>query len=135
MWPVPNMNAAGTGKTGSMKTSSWPPQKEPPRHLSFNLGQGRWRTSGRACAGAVVPRRHLPVNETGYLIVVTRGHRDDMRVLRWAVSTNHPVGRRRKSRPAISASISGRGDGALLAELAQAQEFLVDICPSMKPAI
>jgi hypothetical protein len=82
------MNAPGTGKTGSTKTSSWPPQKEPPRHLSFNLGQGRWRTSGRACAGAVVPRRHLPVNETGYLIVVTRGHRDDMRVLRWAVSTN-----------------------------------------------
>jgi xanthine dehydrogenase accessory factor len=30
----------------------------------------------------------LPVNETSYLIVVTRGHRDDMRVLRWAVSTN-----------------------------------------------
>src|ERR1039457_4478692 len=30
----------------------------------------------------------LPVNETSYLMVVTRGHRDDMRVLRWAVSTN-----------------------------------------------
>src|SRR5271168_1808882 len=30
----------------------------------------------------------LPVNETSYVIVVTRGHRDDMRVLRWAVSTN-----------------------------------------------
>jgi len=30
----------------------------------------------------------LPVNETSYLVVVTRGHRDDMRVLRWAVSTN-----------------------------------------------
>ncbi len=30
----------------------------------------------------------LPVNETSYLIIVTRGHRDDMRVLRWAVSTN-----------------------------------------------
>ena len=29
----------------------------------------------------------LPVNETSYLIVVTRGHRDDMRVLGWAVST------------------------------------------------
>ena len=29
-----------------------------------------------------------PVNETSYLMVVTRGHRDDMRVLRWAVSTN-----------------------------------------------
>jgi xanthine dehydrogenase accessory factor len=29
----------------------------------------------------------LPINETSYVIVVTRGHRDDMRVLRWAVST------------------------------------------------
>jgi xanthine dehydrogenase accessory factor len=29
----------------------------------------------------------LAVNETGYLIIVTRGHRDDMRVLRWAVNT------------------------------------------------
>ena len=29
----------------------------------------------------------LPVNETSYVIVVTRGHRDDMRVLGWAVST------------------------------------------------
>ena len=30
----------------------------------------------------------LPVNETSYVVIVTRGHRDDMRVLRWAVSTN-----------------------------------------------
>jgi xanthine dehydrogenase accessory factor len=29
----------------------------------------------------------LPVNENSYVIIVTRGHRDDMRVLRWAVST------------------------------------------------
>jgi xanthine dehydrogenase accessory factor len=29
----------------------------------------------------------LLVNETSYLIIVTRGHRDDMRVLRWAVGT------------------------------------------------
>jgi xanthine dehydrogenase accessory factor len=29
----------------------------------------------------------LPVNETTYLVIVTRGHRDDMRVLRWAVET------------------------------------------------
>jgi xanthine dehydrogenase accessory factor len=29
----------------------------------------------------------LPVNSSSYLIIVTRGHRDDMRVLRWAVST------------------------------------------------
>jgi xanthine dehydrogenase accessory factor len=31
--------------------------------------------------------RDLPVNEITYLIIVTRGHRDDMRVLRWAVGT------------------------------------------------
>ncbi len=30
----------------------------------------------------------LPVNETSYLVIVTRGHRDDMRVLRWAVTTS-----------------------------------------------
>ena len=30
----------------------------------------------------------LSVNETSYIIIVTRGHRDDMRVLKWAVTTN-----------------------------------------------
>jgi len=30
----------------------------------------------------------LPIRDTSYLIIVTRGHRDDMRVLRWAVGTN-----------------------------------------------
>jgi xanthine dehydrogenase accessory factor len=30
----------------------------------------------------------LAVNESSYLVVVTRGHRDDMRVLRWAVGTH-----------------------------------------------
>lgn len=34
----------------------------------------------------VFPR--LNVNETGYIVIVTRGHRDDMRVLRWAVGTS-----------------------------------------------
>lgn len=29
----------------------------------------------------------LDVNESSYLIIVTRGHKDDMRVLRWAVGT------------------------------------------------
>jgi xanthine dehydrogenase accessory factor len=29
----------------------------------------------------------LPINETSYIIIVTRGHREDMRVLRWAVGT------------------------------------------------
>jgi xanthine dehydrogenase accessory factor len=34
---------------------------------------------------AVFPK--LPINSSSYLIIVTRGHRDDMRVLRWAVTT------------------------------------------------
>jgi xanthine dehydrogenase accessory factor len=29
----------------------------------------------------------LPVNSSSYIVIVTRGHRDDMRVLRWAVNT------------------------------------------------
>src|ERR1700735_1842783 len=29
----------------------------------------------------------LPITTTSYVIIVTRGHRDDMRVLRWAVTT------------------------------------------------
>ncbi len=29
----------------------------------------------------------LPITSSSYLIIVTRGHRDDMRVLRWAVTT------------------------------------------------
>ena len=29
----------------------------------------------------------LQIHSTGYLVIVTRGHRDDMRVLRWAVTT------------------------------------------------
>jgi len=29
----------------------------------------------------------LAITSTSYLIIVTRGHRDDMRVLRWAVNT------------------------------------------------
>jgi xanthine dehydrogenase accessory factor len=33
----------------------------------------------------VFPR--LEVNENSYLVIVTRGHRDDMRVLRWAAET------------------------------------------------
>ena len=33
----------------------------------------------------IFPR--LSINSSSYLVIVTRGHRDDMRVLRWAVST------------------------------------------------
>ena len=29
----------------------------------------------------------LPIHDTSYIVIVTRGHRDDMRVLRWAVGT------------------------------------------------
>jgi xanthine dehydrogenase accessory factor len=29
----------------------------------------------------------LPITSTSYVIIVTRGHRDDMRVLRWAIGT------------------------------------------------
>jgi xanthine dehydrogenase accessory factor len=40
-------------------------------------------------------------NESAYIVIVTRGHRDDMRVLRWAVQTNAKyigmVGSRRKA--------------------------------------
>ena len=43
----------------------------------------------------------LEVNHCSYLIIVTRGHRDDMRVLRWAVSTKAcyigMIGSRRKA--------------------------------------
>ena len=29
----------------------------------------------------------LTITESTYIVIVTRGHRDDMRVLRWAVTT------------------------------------------------
>ncbi len=42
----------------------------------------------------------LSINETSYIIIVTRGHRDDMRVLEWAVTTRAKyiamIGSRRK---------------------------------------
>jgi len=31
--------------------------------------------------------RKLDPNEASYIVIVTRGHRDDMRILRWAVQT------------------------------------------------
>ena len=31
--------------------------------------------------------RKFDPNETSYIVIVTRGHRDDMRILRWAVQT------------------------------------------------
>src|SRR5271170_6535628 len=42
----------------------------------------------------------LAIHESSYIVIVTRGHRDDMRVLRWAVTTNacyiSMIGSRRK---------------------------------------
>jgi xanthine dehydrogenase accessory factor len=44
---------------------------------------------------------HLNVPESAYIVIVTRGHRDDMRVLRWAVHANARylgmIGSRRKT--------------------------------------
>jgi xanthine dehydrogenase accessory factor len=43
----------------------------------------------------------ITLNESAYVVIVTRGHRDDMRVLRWAVQTNAKyigmVGSKRKA--------------------------------------
>jgi xanthine dehydrogenase accessory factor len=54
----------------------------------------------------------LPVNETSYVIIVTRGHRDDMRVLRWTVSTNARyiamIGSKRKVVNVIKGTGKGR---------------------------
>jgi len=42
----------------------------------------------------------ITVNENSYIVIVTRGHRDDMRILRWAVTTSARyigmIGSRRK---------------------------------------
>jgi len=49
----------------------------------------RFPDAGEIHAGeyeAVFPL--LTVNETTYIVIVTRGHRDDMRVLEWAIGTN-----------------------------------------------
>ncbi len=44
--------------------------------------------------------RNFEPNETSYIVIVTRGHRDDMRILRWAVQTRARyvgmIGSRRK---------------------------------------
>ena len=45
--------------------------------------------------------RRLNVPESAYIVIVTRGHRDDMRVLRWAINANARylgmIGSRRKT--------------------------------------
>lgn len=49
----------------------------------------------------------LEVNEAGFIVIVTRGHRDDMRVLRWAVTTPAGyvamIGSRRKTLEVVRA--------------------------------
>jgi xanthine dehydrogenase accessory factor len=48
----------------------------------------RFPEAGEVLAGEyeeIFPK--LPVHEGSYLVIVTRGHRDDMRVLKWAVGT------------------------------------------------
>jgi xanthine dehydrogenase accessory factor len=44
--------------------------------------------------------QQLEPNESSYIVIVTRGHRDDMRILRWAVQTRAPyigmIGSKRK---------------------------------------
>jgi xanthine dehydrogenase accessory factor len=44
-----------------------------------------WITAKPSPTSSVFPK--LSVNETSYIVIVTRGHRDDMRVLRWAITT------------------------------------------------
>ncbi|MGA9567683.1 MAG: XdhC/CoxI family protein [Candidatus Korobacteraceae bacterium] len=45
--------------------------------------------------------QHLHIPESAYIVIVTRGHRDDMRVLRWALNANARylgmIGSRRKT--------------------------------------
>jgi xanthine dehydrogenase accessory factor len=54
----------------------------------------------------------LDPNESSYLVIVTRGHRDDMRVLRWAVQTRARyigmIGSKRKT-IAIFRELTGEG--------------------------
>lgn len=60
----------------------------------------------------------LLVNESSYLIIVTRGHRDDMRVLRWAARSNARyigmIGSRRKT---IEVAKQLRKEGIALEQL------------------
>jgi xanthine dehydrogenase accessory factor len=87
-------------------------ESEKPRTLTFNLNQDPKYDTGLVCGGTldifvepVLPPASLYIfgaghvsinlykiaksagNVSSYLVIVTRGHRDDMRVLRWAVQT------------------------------------------------
>lgn len=62
--------------------------------------------------------KHLEVNAASYLIIVTRGHRDDMRVLRWAVEQDvgyiGMIGSKRKTTEVVKSLIA---DGVPLESL------------------
>ena len=53
----------------------------------------------------------LPINESSYIMIVTRGHRDDMRVLKWAVGTQRSLHRddRQQAQSDRRGSRAGKG--------------------------
>lgn len=56
--------------------------------------------------------RNLDPNESSYIVIVTRGHRDDMRLLRWAVQTrSRYVGMIGSKRKVITISKALQEDG------------------------
>jgi len=62
----------------------------------------------------------LEINESSYLAIVTRGHKDDMRVLRWAVTTPaRYIGMIGSKRKAIEVFKELEKDGVSLARLEQ----------------
>jgi xanthine dehydrogenase accessory factor len=88
----------------------------------------------------------LSISSSSYLVIVTRGHRDDMRVLRWAVGTPAKyiamIGSKRKTISVVrelekdrrriagrDCDIGGRGDdrGAAVARCGLAIAFEVDL--------
>ena len=66
----------------------------------------------------VFPR--LPANDATYVIIVTRGHRDDMRVLRWAVDQPlRYIGMIGSKRKTLEVAKHLRGEGIALERLAK----------------
>src|SRR2546428_452532 len=74
---------AGTVGGGCVEAEVWAAAKdvirgEAPRKMTFNLNNE---------ASYDDAFEKLRPNASSYLVIVTRGHKDDMRVLRWAVGT------------------------------------------------
>ncbi len=65
----------------------------------------------------------LAVNETSYLIIVTRGHRDDMRVLRWAVVDERALHRHDRQQAQGDQRGEGTGKGRTAAATAFERVF------------